>query len=797
MTLMLDCDDDDRRRAVRMAGTVNGIDFIEVADAAQTVLEVTFLHPLPGEAGGVPAAPPLGVANLRLSGGVRIRAVRILAVDQPRPNVLALTVDQPGDFSVYTLSVVAGAGGDAPPPGFDPSLSRATFSFKAACPVDLPCATPPACVPTPGAAPVIDYLAKDYESFRAAMLARLRQLMPDWQDASPADPYLALVETLAYAADRLSYMQDAAGTEAYLSTARSRISVARHTRLIDYPLHAGANARTFVAFEVGAAADGRALGPGTPIFSRQPGVPAEADAAALAKALKAGAVGFALMTAVTLHARNSRIAFHTWSRRDCCLPRGSTAVTLAGAPVLQPGDFLVLEQIASPQTGADADADPDLTHVVRLTDATAGTDPLDGAPIVEVAWADADALPFDLPLAGGVGEGGAEAVLARARANVALADHGIWMPAPLDPQTMPADGSYRPCIAVPGVTRAAPFTPGGSATAALKTDPRVAVPAIRLVDASGPWVMQQDLLASDRFANDAVAELDDAGFTRLRFGDDVNGRHPAPLSRFAANARFGTGARGNVGRGALAHVVSGWGGPPVEGILAVDNPLPGSGGAEPERPARARLFAPPSIREQKRAVTAADWAAWARTHPRVQRAAADLRWTGSWYTVFLTLDLVGGGRIDAEPGLRAALLAHLGAARLAGYDLELRDPIFLPLHLVLRVCAARDHAGADIRARLMARFSSGIAADGRQGVFHPDAFSFGDPVYLSRVVAAAMAVGGVGSVAVETFQRWGGSANGEVAAGVLRPGAREIVQLENDPNFPERGVFEVVVEGAL
>ena len=54
----------------------------------------------------------------------------------------------------------------------------------------------------------------------------------------------ALVELLAYAADHLSYQQDAVANEAYLETARRRVSVRRHARLVDYRMHDGASART-------------------------------------------------------------------------------------------------------------------------------------------------------------------------------------------------------------------------------------------------------------------------------------------------------------------------------------------------------------------------------------------------------------------------------------------------------------------------------------------------------------------------------------------------------------------------
>ncbi|MCA8928766.1 MAG: putative baseplate assembly protein [Alphaproteobacteria bacterium] len=796
------CDDDDRRRAVRAAGTINGIDFLEVADASQTVLDVTFLHPLPGEAGAVPAASPaLTADNVRLSGGVRITPVRVLAVARPQPNVLRVTVDQPGDFSPYTLSLVAGADVSVPPPGFDPTLSAVAFSFKAACPTDLPCAPLPGGQPLPGEGPAIDYLAKDYDSFRSLMLARLRQLMPDWRDASIADPFIGAVETLAYAADRLSYMQDAAAGEAYLATARSRISVRRHARLVGYTMHEGCNARTFVAFDVLAAADGHTVRAGTPVVSQVPGLPADIGSDAYQTALQGGAEAFATLADVTVFANHDHIAFHTWSRRDCCLPKGSTAATLSGSPTLSlaVGDYLLLIQTAGPETGAAADADPAMAHVVRITSVVPGSDPLDGAAVVAVAWGREDALPFDLPLEGAVGTDGADMALAEARGNIAPADHGAWVAAALEPDLVPLEDAYRPCVSLPDVTFAAPFRAAGtSAAAVLRTDPREAAPELRLSDPTGDWTFQHDLLASDRFANDVVAEVDEAGFALLRFGDDINGRRPTPLNRFAVTARVGNGTRGNVGRNVLAHAVTAWdGGPAVPGIRGVSNPLPGQGGVDRERVAEARLFAPPSIRTQQRAVTEADWAEWALRHPEVQRASAELRWTGSWYTVFVTVDRVGGGSAVDDAEFRDAILAHLARGRLAGYDLELRDPIYAPLRLELRICVARDHAKAAVRAALLDRFSAGIRHDGSKGFFHPDRFSFGDPVFSSRIYREAMAVDGVGSAEIVTFQRVGQAANGEIAAGVLRPGDREIVQLDNDPNFPERGTFDAIMEGSL
>src|SRR5206468_1474717 len=69
---------------------------------------------------------------------------------------------------------------------------------------------------------------------------------PEWTERHAADIGITLVELVAYVADYLAYRQDAVATEAYLGTARKRVSVRRHARLVDYPMHDGCNARVWV-----------------------------------------------------------------------------------------------------------------------------------------------------------------------------------------------------------------------------------------------------------------------------------------------------------------------------------------------------------------------------------------------------------------------------------------------------------------------------------------------------------------------------------------------------------------------
>jgi hypothetical protein len=107
------------------------------------------------------------------------------------------------------------------------------------------------------------------------------------------------------------------------------------------------------------------------------------------------------------------------------------------------------------------------------------------------------------------------------------------------------------------------------------------------------------------------------------------------------------------------------------------------------------------------------------------------------------------------------------------------------------VCVKRGYFFGDVEAALREVFSNRILPDGRRGVFHPDHLSFGQPVFLSPIVAAAQTVTGVDSVSVVKFQRQGTDSREALDSGRLELGRLEIARLDNDPNFPERGVLRV------
>ena len=77
---------------------------------------------------------------------------------------------------------------------------------------------------------VIDYLARDYDSFRQALVDLIPSKLPEWTDRSEADFGIVLLELVAYMADILSYYQDRLANECFLATAQERRSVIQHLR---------------------------------------------------------------------------------------------------------------------------------------------------------------------------------------------------------------------------------------------------------------------------------------------------------------------------------------------------------------------------------------------------------------------------------------------------------------------------------------------------------------------------------------------------------------------------------------
>lgn len=842
---LLNCRSDPRRDAVRRAADRNGLDYIEVVDGPPPRLHVYFLGRLPREFAGNRREL---AQYLELSGGERITGLKIVDVipqrasDDEHDDSLIVTLDRIGDFSAYALRLTGVT-------GIDRLYATARFTFRIDCAADADCRPADECAPQPLDEPRLDYLAKDYASFRRLIFDRLALLVPGWTERHVPDLGVTLVELLAYAGDYLSYFQDAVATEAYLGTARRRISVRRHARLVDYRLHEGCNARTWVHLKVSAdvALPADAVGFITGANDALGTLPAVLDESSLQSIPTAAYEYFEPVVAdrgapIALRAAHHEIQFHTWGRRECCLPAGSTHATLldrwvpagdrstsARALDIRKGDVLIFEEVLGPRTLSEADADPRHRWAVRVTGAQATEDPLcpiavgDGeatrtmpAPLVEISWARADALPFALCISavGAPPECKYRTGISVARGNIVLVDHGRTTgPEELDP--LPGTTSAACCECeghasdvserlgrfdlalrkTPITFSDRPPTLSLAAVRSLAQDPRSATPAIRLAADGTEWRIRQDLLDSGPDDRDVVVEIDDDAVARLRFGNGGQGRLPRVGSAFTARYRIGCGTAGNVGAETISRLVLK--NLQLDGVtIAVRNPLPAVGGVDPEPIADAKLFAPRAFRDPmqvQRAITGDDYAVLAARNRALQGASARLVWTGSWYEADVAVDPLQ--RENADRRLLEAVEYSLYRYRRMGHDLHVKAAVYVPITLALSACALPGYERGQVKAALLAAFGSRFAADGKPGYFHPDRLRLGQDLYLSPILAAAQAVPGVECVTVERFHRQFEPPRNEIADGVLPLASNEIAQLDNDPDLPERGQLAIVVRG--
>ncbi len=776
-----------RRSAVSDSADVYGVDFVQVIEAGDRswTLSLNFIpdQTIPGGGSGIP--PDLGVESIQL--------VRLGAGDQTfaiEADLVRLQPDEKHGFRltvtpVYAQSQEVLAGRLALVVGrsdIDPLFNRGEFSLG-----DERAEPPPEPAEATDSAPAQaagDYLAKDYDAFVQLLGDRLKLIAPRWAERNPADIGVMLMELFAYAGDYLSYHQDASATEAYLSTARRRTSLRRHARLLDYPVSDGCNARVWL--HVGIYED-RLLPAGTQFSTRSDTGTGDTDATA---------IFFETMYDAQLYkALGQPIPLYDWgASTPITIPAGATQVMLTGHLPLRAGDVVIFQEQYSLGANGPEAPDPTHRHVVRIVgDPVLDTLKTFGAqPVTSIAWDDEEALPFPLTVGTLPPIGDEPRCYTAALGNIVLADHGATRGAPLrlvgrDPESQIAFALRGRSIACAQSIAEEELRALPSA-AALEQAPEQALPCVRVrehrADRTVEWSIRRDLLASGPSARHFVAELDDTDNLRLRFGDGAFGRPLQSGSALQVLWREGGGPEGNVAADSIVYPDVLPGGYEV----LVWNPLPASGGRDGEPDQQIRTDAPKRLGgHQDRLLTAEDFATAAERVSGVRSAAARFVWNGSRRLANVYILTAGG--VDLDPTLVEAVREYLDERRVAGIDLDVRPPRFVPVHVRLRVMVRPGVMRAAVAQQLEAELGSAALGDGRVGFFHRDAYGFGQPVYLAPIVARAAAVPGVDWVDALTFERW--NEGSQLAAGVVPIANIEIAQ----PRAADQGFVELDVEG--
>src|SRR5207302_11020515 len=142
---------------------------------------------------------------------------------------------------------------------------------------------------------------------------------------------------------------------------------------------------------------------------------------------------------------------------------------------------------------------------------------------------------------------------------------------------------------------------------------------------------------------------------------------------------------------------------------------------------RVRRLAPQAFRaKQFRAVRRKDYEEAAETLPWVQRAGTAFRWTGSWLTILTTPDPKGSEELTVAEHIE--LIDLLNRYRMAGYESYVPAPRYVALDLFVTVCARPEAFRGDVEAGILRALGTGRFPDGATAFFHPDNFTFGQPL---------------------------------------------------------------------
>ena len=244
----------------------------------------------------------------------------------------------------------------------------------------------------------------------------------------------------------------------------------------------------------------------------------------------------------------------------------------------------------------------------------------------------------------------------------------------------------------------------------------------------------------------------------------------------------------------------------------------------------ARAEGPRLIAEQNRMVTLADHADVLEGHPLVALARARLVWTGAWQTILVSVLLEEDKALDAPlhtgvapdpafpdqirrelwdailryhserrlalppigPGLtaRRILRAVIEEYRMIGTEVFLEPAKPAALNITLSVRARPGYFRSEIKQALAQVFS----AD-QGGFFEIGRLDFGQPLYASGVIEAAMTVEGVAVACLNLFRRVGKGFEDQSADGLVTVAADEFIECRSDRSSPESGTLRIVVNG--
>jgi hypothetical protein len=703
-------------------------------------------------------------------------------------------------------------------PDIDYYFNTVQFNFQAGCEFDVDC-KPDSALDAKDAQKdyPVDYLARDFYSFRQALLEFANLKYPEWEDRSEADVGIMLIEVMSALGDELAYYQDCIGREAHLETASMRRSVRRHARLVDYSMHGGLAASTLLCLQAKKDDD---INAGAKVCNADRSVVFE-----IGCRIKETMEG----KSYPIKKGRNELSPYTWDEDDVWLTAGSNYLFLKGRQksLLSKGDWLILEE--------NIDTPSHTRHPIAVQlnkKPTLQKDKLLKKWCTRIEWHQHQAQNEDINLKG-----------LKIRGNILPATAGKTFSKYFSAGALP--GNYPSKIDGKNIFRAVEREgPNGNIIylfslketennrlAFLEEDfggdnPRAARAEVDLKEMeykNNAWDEKTTLkwewrrsFFGDEFSQPSSSQSTDPHFTlddgiykkvvtynhegkeiihtdlasgkgyTLRFGDGEFGMQPKEGAVFKVTYRVIQEGDSNVNQNTLVQFDSQY----DDLIESIRNPFPVSNDIEAETVEEVKHKAPYAYQlEAFRAVTRDDYARAAEKLEWVQRAGAAFRWTGSWLSAFVTADPLGAIHIDDNQ--KKQLTAILDRYRQSGREVCVKDPTYADLDIEIDICAEADAYPNEVKERVVIALAGDENKGSGSGFFAPDNFTFGSSLRLGDLESRIKSVEGVKAVKSIKIGRRGWHEPRIMTDLTYDVEMNEIIRVENDPRNPDRGSLTI------
>jgi len=255
------------------------------------------------------------------------------------------------------------------------------------------------------------------------------------------------------------------------------------------------------------------------------------------------------------------------------------------------------------------------------------------------------------------------------------------------------------------------------------------------------WTLAPSLLDSKPSEKHFEIEIDENDIVSVNFGDNQNGKIPAPgMNNIRAVYRVGGGSHGNVGANKINRLITN-----ISEVSSVTNPVQAIGGVDRETVESIKRMAPRMLRTLWRAVTAEDYKTLAEVLPGVAKATVLCAPPGQaayWGQVNLYIAPEGGGLPTEE--LKKMVEEYFADREMLTATTVVFDPVYAPVNVSLEVAVKENYMRLDIE---------NLVRDTIQKFFSFPNMDFGQCVFMSDLVAAVDAIEGVRYVNLTILSR--------------------------------------------